>query len=31
VRSAYRARGLALSRRIAIGGWHTLVFRRGRQ
>jgi ribosomal protein L11 methyltransferase len=31
VRSAYRARRLKLSRRIPIGGWHTLVFRRGRQ
>ena len=31
VRSAYRARGLRLSRRIPIGGWHTLVFRRGRK
>ena len=30
VRSAYRARHLKLSRRIPIGGWHTLVFRRGR-
>lgn len=31
VRSAYRGRRLMLSRRIAIAGWHTLVFRRGRQ
>jgi ribosomal protein L11 methyltransferase len=31
VRCAYRARRLRLSRRIPIGGWHTLVFRRGRQ
>ena len=31
VRSAYRARRLRLSRRIPIAGWHTLVFRRGRQ
>jgi ribosomal protein L11 methyltransferase len=31
VRSAYRARGLRLIRRIPIAGWHTLVFRRGRQ
>jgi ribosomal protein L11 methyltransferase len=31
VRGAYRGRGLKLSRRIPIGGWHTLVFRRGRQ
>jgi ribosomal protein L11 methyltransferase len=31
VRSAYRARRLVLSRRIPIAGWHTLVFRRGRQ
>lgn len=31
VRSAYRARRLTLDRRIPIGGWHTLVFRRGRK
>lgn len=31
VRSAYRARRLTLRRRVAIGGWHTLVFQRGRQ
>jgi ribosomal protein L11 methyltransferase len=30
VRAAYRGRGLKLDRRIAIDGWHTLVFRRGR-
>jgi ribosomal protein L11 methyltransferase len=29
VRNVYRARGLRLRRRIPIGGWHTLVFRRG--
>jgi ribosomal protein L11 methyltransferase len=30
VRTAYRGRGLKLVRRIAIDGWHTLIFRRGR-
>lgn len=30
VRAAYRSRGLMLDRRIAIDGWHTLIFRRGR-
>ncbi len=30
VRAAYRGRGLTLDRRIAIDGWHTLIFRRGR-
>ena len=30
VRAAYRGRGLKLERRIAIDGWHTLIFRRGR-
>ena len=31
VRAAYRMRGLKFSSRLASGGWHTLVFRRGRQ
>jgi ribosomal protein L11 methyltransferase len=31
VRAAYRARRLHFSRRLAFGGWHTLVFRRARQ
>jgi ribosomal protein L11 methyltransferase len=30
VRAAYRCRGLKLDRRIAIDGWRTLIFRRGR-
>jgi ribosomal protein L11 methyltransferase len=30
VRTAYRARRLHFSRRLAFGGWHTLVFRRAR-